>query len=146
MTPQIKEFLQRWVICTLAVLVTAHLVHGISYDKWTSLLVATLVLGLLNSFLRPLLLLLSLPLLVISLGLFTLVINAGLLYLVGRLVTGFHVTGFWPAFWGALVVSVVTIMLNLMTGAGNSKVSVRRRGRPTPPSGPPPGQGPIIDV
>ena len=93
-TQDLKSFLQRWLINTLAVLV------------------ATLVLGILNSFLRPLLMLISLPLLIFTLGLFTLVINALLLYFVGNLVTGFHVVNFKAAFWGALVISVVSFAVN----------------------------------
>src|SRR6266516_5417954 len=135
MPSKLKEFLQRWAITTVAVLVAAHSVKGIHYDKenWPSLLVATLVLGLLNAFLRPLLMLLSLPLLIVTLGLFTLVINALLLYLVGQL-KFFHVASFGAALWGALVISVVTIILNTLTGTGSSRVEVRRK---KPPSSPP---------
>jgi putative membrane protein len=146
MPPKLKEFLIRWVITTVGVLVAAHLVPGIHYDRgnWEALFVATLVLGLLNAFLRPLLLLLSLPLLVFTLGLFTLVINAGLFYLVGQLIKGFHVENFGAAFWGALVISIVSIALQLLTGTGNTRIRIRRgrRGR----SGPNDGDGPIIDV
>ena len=70
MAPSLKIFLQRWLVNTVAVLVAAHLVRGISYESFTGLLIASLVLGVLNAFLRPLLLLLSLPLLFFSLGLF----------------------------------------------------------------------------
>src|SRR5882724_6437044 len=101
MPPRLKEFLWRWIITTVGVLVAAHVVPGIHYDRghWEALLVATLVLGLLNAFLRPLLMLLSLPLVVFTLGLFTLVINAILLYLVGQIIQGFHVDSFRAAFW-----------------------------------------------
>mgnify|MGYP003337442544 CR=1 FL=1 len=78
-------------------------------------------------------------------GLDVLVINAGLLYLVGSLVKGFHVAGFWPAFWGALIISFVSLVLNTLTGTGESRVRVRRS---TPASKPPggDGNGPVIDV
>lgn len=143
-----KAFVRRWLITALAVQVAAKTVHGIECDSPTSLLVASLVLGLLNAFLRPLMLLLALPLLLLTLGLFVLVINAGLLYLVGRIVKDFHVAGFWPALWGSLVISFVSILL------GGGKTTVRgqvnvRRGRPaSPPSSRPPDQGggPVIDV
>ncbi|MFA6543549.1 MAG: phage holin family protein [Limisphaerales bacterium] len=138
-------FLQRWIISTLSVLVASHIVPGINYDKdnVASLFVASLLFGILITFLRPLLFLLTLPLVVVSLGFFVLVINAGLLYLVGSIVKGFHVTGFWPAFWGALVISLVSLVLNTLTGTGESRVRVRR-----PPAGdkPPGGDGPVIDV
>jgi putative membrane protein len=144
-SPKLKEFLQRWLITTVAVLVATHVVKGINYDTWQGLLVATLILGFLNAFLRPLLLLLSLPLLIVTLGLFTLVINALLLYLVGQL-KFFHVASFGAALWGALVISVVTIILNTLTGTGSSRVEVRRKKPPSNPPGPDQGGGPVIDV
>jgi putative membrane protein len=142
MAPSLKIFLQRWLVNTLAVLVAAHLVRGISYDSFTGLLIASLVLGVLNAFLRPLLLLLSLPLLFFSLGLFVLVINAFLLYFVGWLVNSFHVDSFGAAFWGALVVSLVSMLLNSLIGADTGKVSQR----PPATTKPPNGGGPVIDV
>ena len=145
MSSKLKEFLQRWIICTVAVLVAAHIVKGIRYDGWLDILIATLLLGLLNSFVRPLLLLLSLPLLIFTLGLFTLVINAGLLLFVGHLVKGFHVEGFGPAFWGALVISIVSVLLNSLTRTGNARVAVHR-GRPSPRGKRDGGNGPVIDV
>ena len=96
-----KLFLQRWLINTLAVLVATYIVPGISYARPIDLVVAALILGILNAILRPLLLLLSLPLLIFTLGLFTLVINALLLLLASKLVgePHFHVDGFWSAFY-----------------------------------------------
>ena len=86
MPATLKAFVQRWIISTLAVLVATYIVPGIEFDRLRDLFVATLVLGLLNSFLRPLLLLLSLPLVIVTLGLFTVVINALLLLLVSTLI------------------------------------------------------------
>jgi putative membrane protein len=147
MPSKLKEFLMRWAITTVGVLVAAHLVRGIHYDhgNWVALLVATLLLGLLNAFIRPLLLLLSLPLVLLTLGLFMLVINAGLLYLVGRTVRGFHVDTFSAAFWGALIISVVSVFLNLLTGTGSTRVQFRR-GRKKPTRSDRDGDGPVIDV
>ncbi|MCX6895344.1 MAG: phage holin family protein [Verrucomicrobia bacterium] len=145
-TQDLKSFLQRWLINTLAVLVAVKLVHGIRYETNTDLLVATLVLGILNSFLRPLLMLISLPLLIFTLGLFTLVINALLLYFVGNLVTGFHVVNFKSAFWGALVISVVSFAVNTLTGVGKSRIHIRRSRPPGPKPPPDDGGGPVIDV
>jgi putative membrane protein len=141
---KMKSFLQRWLINTLAVLVATYVVSGISYGKPVDLFVAALILGILNAILRPLLLLLSLPLLIFTLGLFTLVINALLLLLASWLVgeSHFHVAGFWPAFFGALVISLVSIVLNSLTGTGNSRISVKR-GKAPPRDD---GQGPVIDV
>ena len=138
-------FLQRWAINTLAVLVATHIVPGIDYETVASLFVASLLFGILVTFLRPLLFLLTLPLVVVSLGFFVLVINAGLLYLVGSLVKGFHVDGFWPAFWGALVISLTSLVLNTLTGSGEGRVRVRRSAPASKPTGGD-GDGPVIDV
>jgi len=144
MSPALKKFIQGWAINTLAVLVATQIVRsGIHYDSITSLLVATLVLGILNTFLRPVLLFLSLPLLIFTLGLFTLVINALLLYWVGSLVQGFRVDSFRSAFWGALIISIVSLILNSVTGTGNSRITVRKSKAPPDRRD---GSGPVIDV
>ncbi|MBM3841412.1 MAG: phage holin family protein [Verrucomicrobia bacterium] len=140
----LKPFLQRWAITTLAVLVAANVVDGIHYDTLGGLLVASLLLGVLNAFLRPVMLLLSLPLLILTLGLFTLVINAMLLSFVGWLVRPFHVDSFGAAFWGSLVISIVSLVVNLMLGTHQVKIETRRgKG---PPGGRDSGDGPVIDV
>jgi putative membrane protein len=144
MAPQLKRFLLQWIIGTLAVLVATHVVKGISYNGASSLLVATLLLGILNTFVRPLLTLLSLPLVILSLGVFRLFINAALLLLVTHLVPQFHVDNFSAAFWGALVISIITLVLNSLSGTGESRIEVRR-GK-TPPKEPGNGDGPVIDV
>ena len=148
MKPALKIFLQRWLVNMVAVLVAMKLVNGIVCLTNTDLVVATLLLGFLNAFLRPLLMLLSLPLLIFTLGLFTLVINALLLYFVGNLWHGFQVHTFRAAFWGALVISLVSMVINTLTGSGNARIHVQRR---KPPQNKPPGKdddsdGPVIDV
>ena len=134
--------MQSWLINTLAVLAAAKIVPGIKYDNVTGLLVATLVLGILNAILRPLLLLLSLPIVLLTLGLFTLVINAFLLYFVGWLVKSFHIETFGSAFWGALVIGVISLVLNSLTGTGKTRVEFHR-GKPPRDSD---DDGPVIDV
>ena len=145
MATQLKGFLQRWLITTVSVLVATHMVDGIRHDNLQGLLEATLVLGLLNAFLRPLLLLLSLPLVVVTLGLFTLVINAVLLYLVGQM-KFFHVRSFSAAFWGALVISLVSLLLNSFTRTGDARIEVHRGKRRPPTDKSDNGGGPVIDV
>ncbi len=140
------RFLQRWLINTAAVMVAASVLPGIRYDSLVGLLVAALLLGVLNALVRPLLLLLSFPLVVLTLGLFTLIINALMLYFVGQVVKSFHVETFWAAFWGGLLISVVTLILNTLTGSGERRIDLRTpSARPGPPRDPP-GSGPIIDV
>ncbi len=144
---QWKKHLQRWAISTLAVLIACNVVKGIEYDNVTGLLVASLLLGVLNTFLRPVLLLLSLPLLILSLGLFILVINALLLLFVDWLVEPFRVDGFGPAFWGALIISIVSLIANMLIGSNDSKMTLHRaRSKPQQPTHRDDGKGPIIDV
>jgi len=134
---------RRVTVTTLAVLVAVYLVKGIRYDKALDLFVASLLLGILNAVLRPILLLLALPLLIFTLGLFSLVINALLLYFVGHLMKSFVVADFRAAFWGSLIISLVSLVLNSITGTGDSRIEFRR-GKPR--SGGGDGDGPVIDV
>jgi putative membrane protein len=143
----IKRFLQGWAINTLAVLVAAFILPGISYDDWRSLLLASLLLGVLNAIVRPLLMLLALPLLILTLGLFMLVINALLLLLVGRIVSGFEVETFWWAVLGSVIISVVSLVFNTLTGSGKSRIVIHRAGSsPRSSNHDDGGGGPVIDV
>jgi putative membrane protein len=142
--PKLKEFLQRWSINTVAVLIAAFTVPGIHYDNWQGLLIGTLVLSLLNVVIRPVLTFLSLPLVFVTFGLFIIVINAFLLYVVGRM-KYFHVDTFGAACWGAVVIGIITIVLNSFTKTGSARVTVRRgNGKRPPPTDT--GSGPVIDV
>jgi putative membrane protein len=112
-------FLVRLLINAAALWVSTHVVTGIVYQgSWTSLFLVALVFGLLNASVRPLLKLLTFPLLILTLGLFTFVINAVMLLITGwfsaRLHLGFYVAGFWPAFWGGLVISIVSLVMSLL--------------------------------
>src|ERR1700722_8288447 len=132
-TKKLRRFLQSWLINTLAVLVAVGLLHGhITYQRWSDLFVASLLLGILNAFVRPILMLLALPLLIITLGLVTLVINALLLSLVSFfLKPDFQVDGFRYAFLGAIIISIMSITLNILTG--NTRTNIRIQRRPPPP-------------
>src|SRR6266700_8069586 len=108
----VKKFIQSWLINTLAVLVAVYIVKGIHYEKPLDLVVASLLLGILNSVLRPFLMFLALPLLIFTLGLFTLIINALLLYFVGNVLRPhFYIDNFSAAFWGALIISIISLIL-----------------------------------
>jgi len=146
-SPGFKKFIQSWLVNTLAVLVAVVVLRGhIRYATPADLFVASLLLGVLNAFLRPVMLLLALPLLIFTLGLFTLVINAALLYLVHWIMgAGFEVDSFGWALLGSLVISVISLPLNIMTGAKNSRISGRRQQLPRGPR-PGDGNGPVIDV
>ncbi|HET9922577.1 MAG TPA: phage holin family protein [Methylomirabilota bacterium] len=121
-------FIIRIVVYTLALLLAANVVPGIRLDSLTSALVAGLLLGLINAIVRPILVVITFPITLLTLGLFLLVLNAFCLWLVSVFVSGFHVAGFWPAFWGALLVSVVSwILTALISDSGRVKIIERRR-------------------
>ncbi len=142
-----KKFLKSWAINTLAVLVAVYVVPGLRFTDNSLLtpLITSLVLGILNAFIRPVLMLLALPLLIYTLGLFTLVINAIMLYFVSVLLAQhFQIDSFGAAFLGALVISVVSWVLNLLTGGSRAHVRFERRRRPRDSDRD--GGGPVIDV
>jgi putative membrane protein len=111
----------RWLITAVALVAAANLVPGITIDDqngWIAVLLMAVALGLVNAFVRPLLKLLSCPFVILTLGLFLLVVNALCLWLAAWLANtvfgaGFIVAGFWPAFWGSIVVSIVSFLLSL---------------------------------
>jgi putative membrane protein len=144
-----KRFLQSWVINTLAVLVAVYIVKGLRFKDdsiWTPF-ITSLVLGILNAFLRPLIMLLALPLLVVTLGLFMLVINALLLWLVGWLLGDyFQVDSFWSALFGAVIISMVSLILNTLTGSGQSRIQFKRYSRRPKSGNDHDDNGPVIDV
>jgi putative membrane protein len=144
---RLKQFFMRWIITTLAVLVTVVLLRPhMDYEGTANLFAASLILGILNAFIRPIMLLMALPLLILTLGLFTLVINAFLLYVVHWVMgPGFQVASFGWALLGSLIISIVSVALNILTGTGSARFTIRR-GPPPPPNPPPAGGGPVIDV
>ena len=126
-----KGLFIRFVITGAAVLAAAEIVPGIHIDGVAAGAATVIVLALLNAVIRPILYLFSFPLIMFSLGLFMVVINAILLHLTAWLVTGFTVDGFWPSVWGALIISVVSTILNLLISEeGKVEVLVHR---PKPP-------------
>jgi putative membrane protein len=115
----LQSFLIRWMINTIALYAAVVVIPGIEFTHGPlQLLAVALVFGVVNAVLRPILTVLSCPLVLLTLGLFTLVINGVMLMLTARLAAlwdlGFRVNGFWPAFWGGLVVGVVSLMLALL--------------------------------
>jgi putative membrane protein len=117
-----KHFVFRWAITTVAVMVAASLVGGIRYDSVASLLGAALLLGIFNAFLRPILLLLAAPLIILTLGIFIFVLNGLMLLLVNQFVHGFHVDSFGSAFWGAILISIVSWMLSAFFRGSDGRV------------------------
>lgn len=119
-----RHFVFRWIVTTFAVFVAAPIV-GINYgDRIGCLLGASLLLGIVNAFIRPILLLLSLPLILVTLGVFILIINALMLKVVGAVVPCFEVPGFWSAFFGAIIISIVSWLLSAFFRGSDGRVHV----------------------
>lgn len=135
-----KPFLLRWAVLMVAVFISAHLRFlGIHYESLGALAAAALVLSLFNTFIKPVLMVITLPFILLSFGLLVLIINASLFYLAGALVDGFRIDSFASAVGGSIIVSFVSFLLNTdrQTVIVHQQGSVRRA---------PPGQGPVIDV
>jgi putative membrane protein len=105
------SFLLQWLVSGLAIIITAYLLPGVKVTGFFAALVTALILGLINAFIRPVLILLTLPLNILTLGLFTLVINALLILLAAAIVPGFYVQGFWWALLFGLVLAVISYAL-----------------------------------
>ena len=103
-----------WIINALALLALPYLMHSISIDSFITALLVAVVLGFVNTVLRPLLIILTLPVTVLSLGLFVLVLNGLLFWMVANMIDGFHVAGFWSAFLAAILYSVISWALSTL--------------------------------
>lgn len=112
-----SRFLLRWLVNAVGLYVAVAIVPGIhpQFTNWLSFIWLALIFGLLNALVRPLLNFMTCPLIILTLGVFTLVINTFMFYLAGAIGTNFHVgftvDGFWPAFWGGMVVSIISVVL-----------------------------------
>lgn len=107
-----RGILLRWLTLTVAILTTAYLMSNIRVSGFFSAFGAAAILGILNAFFRPIALILTLPINIISFGLFTFVINAIMLKMASGVIGGFEVQGFWTAVFGALLISVISFLLN----------------------------------
>lgn len=121
----------RWVILAGAIMVASYLLDGIEIAGFFPVLGAAAMLGVLNAFLRPVLIILTLPINVLSFGLFTFIINALLLKMVSGVIPGFDVHGFWTAVWGSLIITVVNWLLHsFINDRGRVEfIDLKKRGR-----------------
>jgi len=131
------NLLLRGLILALGVMLSTKLVAGITYDSGATLLAVVLVLTFFNAVLKPILLLFALPFILLTLGIGTWVINACLFYFAGRVVEGFRVDSFSSALWGALIVSLTSLILNRLMAPGQP---------PRPPPSNPANQDDVIDI
>lgn len=125
----IKNYVIRWLINAVGLLIVSKLMASIEIDGILTAVVAAAVIGVINIFLRPILIILTLPINILSLGLFTLVINGLIFYFVGSIVEGFHVTGYLAAFLGALILSIINVLATFLIGMGKGKAFIHIRGR-----------------
>ncbi len=126
-----KGLAVRWVILAGAIMVASYLLDGIEVTGFLPALGAAAMLGILNAFLRPILIILTLPINVLSFGLFTFIINALLLKMVSGVIPGFEVYGFWSAVWGSLIITLVNWLLHaFINDRGRVEViDLKKRGR-----------------
>jgi putative membrane protein len=108
------QLLLVWLINAVALIAVAYLMPGVAVASFTTALVAALVLGLVNAVVRPVLFLLTLPVTILTLGLFIFVLNGLLFWFVGSFIQGFVVTGFWPGVFGAIVFSLISWLLSAL--------------------------------
>jgi putative membrane protein len=123
----ITYFFLRAAIASLGLWLASVLIDGLEFDGAGTLILAAVLLGIVNALVRPLVVILTLPLTIVTLGLFLLVVNGIMLALVAWLLPGFHLGGFWDAFWGAIVVALVSWVGSALVGPrGSLQVTVHR--------------------
>ena len=123
-----RGLLVRWFVNALALIVVVYTIRGIEVESLFATVVAALILGIINTFFRPLIIVLTVPFSIATFGGFILVINGFLLWMVSKIVKGFTIQTFWAAFWGALVFSLVSYLLNLwINQQGRLEISMIRR-------------------
>jgi len=123
--PRIRGFIYRWLVNALALAVSAWIVKGIEIHGVLSLFFAAIVVGVLNAFVRPVVLILTLPLNILTMGLFTFVINALMIMMASKVVRGFIVTDFWSALVGAVFLAIISFLINLFVADDGSIKIIR---------------------
>jgi len=147
MNRSLSSLLLRWGFLALGVTLATKIVPGIACNDGLTLFVVVILLSFLNAVLRPVLLLFTLPFILVTFGLGIVVINALLFYFVGHIVDGFVVSGFWPAVWGSLVVSISNFVLTALIKPMTRRQAPPPQQPPSPPSaGSGKGGGDVIDI
>lgn len=115
----LTPFLVQWAVTAASLWVASHIFRGLKFDSTGALVVSALLLGLANAVVKPLLIVLTLPLTLITLGLFLLVINALMILLVAALVKGFRVSGFWTALFASIFISILSVLIGSFVTSGD---------------------------
>ncbi len=106
------KLIVKWLLCAAALLAVTYIYSGVQVQSFGSAMIAALVIGLLNTIIRPILVVLTLPVTIITVGLFLLVVNGLMFWMASGMLGGFHVTGFWAAMLGALIYSVLGLLID----------------------------------
>lgn len=119
------QFLLHWAITALSLWLASLLFKGLKFTDTSSLVISALLLGFANAIVKPLLVVLTLPLTLVTFGFFLLVINALMILMVAKLVKGFQVSGFWTAFFASIFVSLLSIAIGAMVSHGDPQTEIR---------------------
>lgn len=125
MLANLAPFLIQWALTALSLWVASHVFRGIRFDTKSALVVSALLLGLANAIVKPLLIVLTLPLTLLTFGLFLLVINALMILLVAALVKGFRVSGFWTALFASIFVSLLSLVVGSLFGGSDPSMNIQ---------------------
>ena len=128
MLENLTPFFVHWAITALSLWVASYVFKGLKFDKASSLVIAALLLGLANAVVKPLLILLTLPLTLLTFGLFLLVINALMILLVARLVRGFTVSSFWTAFFASIFISLLSVLIGALVSSPGTEIQMPHGG------------------
>jgi putative membrane protein len=121
MSDNLMRFLVHWGVTSLSLWVASYVFTGIHFADTSSLIISALLLGFANAIVRPLLVILTLPLTLVTFGFFLLVLNAMMLLLVSALVRGFTISGFWTAFFASIFIAVLSFVISALLGGANLK-------------------------
>ena len=113
----------RWLLNALILLLIPHLIGGVEVASLFTALITALILAFVNAIIRPIILILTLPINILTLGLFTFVINALMFWFVASFVKGFNIIGFWPAFWAALIFSAFSVIINYFVDKNPQRIN-----------------------
>lgn len=128
MLENLTPFLLHWGIMALSLWVVSYIFSGIKFADTSSLIISALLLGFANAIVKPLLIILTLPLTLVTFGLFLLVINALMILLVSSLVRGFTVSGFWTAFFASIFISVLSFLIGFFLDGGSPPIELPEHG------------------
>ena len=129
MLDNLLPFLVHWGITALSLWVASKLFRGLTFESGAALAVSALLLGLANALVKPLLIVLTLPLTLLTFGLFILVINALMMLLVARLVKGFKVASFWTAFFASMFIGLLSILIGSFVDSGTPETTIQMPNR-----------------